>query len=336
MHLKIPYFPSLVLKFYIKMTGNFKREIKLRTAYIGHPTCYEHDTGPGHPENARRLYAIDDKLVSAQLFDFLRQYDAPEATREQLLRVHDAAYLAQLEARIPKVGHLFLDPDTVVCPESLKAARHAAGAVILAVDLLMSGEMQNAFCSVRPPGHHAEPTQPLGFCLFNNIAVGAAHALETHGLRRIAILDFDVHQGNGTELMFMDDQRVVFCSTFQHPFYPFTPVPDITERMVCIPLPATAKSEQFRSAVTDNWLPAVHRFKPEMIFVSAGFDAHQDDDMSGVSLTDADFRWITRQIIALAEEYAQGRIISVLEGGYEFDSLARCTEAHIRLLMGLH
>ena len=308
----------------------------MRTAYISHPACYNHDTGPGHPENARRLYAIDDKLVSTQLIDFLRQYDAPEVTREQLLRVHEAAYLAELEARIPEEGHLFLDPDTVICPDSLKAAKRAAGAVVLAVDLLMRGEKQNAFCSVRPPGHHAEPTKALGFCLFNNIAVGAAHALAVHGLQRIAILDFDVHQGNGTELMFMDDERVLFCSTFQHPFYPFTPVPDLTERMVCIPLPATAKSEQFRTAVTDYWLPAVERFRPEMIFVSAGYDAHQDDDMSGISLNDADFRWMTEQILRLAEASAAGRIVSVLEGGYEYDSLARCVETHIRMLMGLH
>jgi acetoin utilization deacetylase AcuC-like enzyme len=308
----------------------------LRTAYISHPECHDHNTGPGHPENSRRLSSIEDRLVSTQLFDFLRHFDAPEATQEQLLRVHEPGYLARLEAQTPVEGLANLDPDTVISPASLHAAKHAAGAVVLAVDLLMGGELQNAFCSVRPPGHHAEPGRAMGFCLFNNIGVGAAHALDVHGMQRIAILDFDVHQGNGTEQMFMDDSRVLFCSTFQHPFYPFTPVPEITNQMVCIPLAATARSEQFRAAVTDYWIPAVERFRPEMIFVSAGFDAHQDDDMSGVSLVDADFRWISEQIVNLSEDSAAGRVVSVLEGGYELDSLARCVESHIRVLMGLH
>jgi acetoin utilization deacetylase AcuC-like enzyme len=308
----------------------------LRTAYISHEECYNHDTGPVHPERAGRLYAIDDILVSAGLFDFLRQFDAPEVTSEQLLRVHDAGYLSWLETQIPEEGLSYLDPDTPISPASLHAARRAAGAVVLAVDLLMQGDIQNAFCSVRPPGHHAEHDRAMGFCLFNNIAVGAAHALESHGMQRIAILDFDVHQGNGTEQMFRDDERVLFCSTFQHPFYPNTPVPELTERMVCLPLPATARSAQFRAAVKDFWLPAVERFRPEMFFVSAGFDAHQDDDMSGISLNDADFRWISKQIVQLAADSAEGRIVSVLEGGYELGSLSRCVEAHIRVLMGLH
>lgn len=308
----------------------------MRTAYISHPDCHAHDAGPGHPESARRLYAIEDRLVSARLFDFLRHVDAPEVSRQQLLRVHGADYLERIAALMPQAGYVRLDLDTVLSPGTLKAARRAAGAVVAAVDLLMRGELVNAFCSVRPPGHHAERAQAMGCCIYNNIAVGAAHALEAYGLQRIAILDFDVHQGNGTEQIFMDDERVIFCSTFQHPFYPYTPVPDITERMVSVPLAAIAKSDAFRTAVSEHWLPALARFRPEMIFVSAGFDAHQDDDMSGVSLTDADFRWVTEQIVQQAERSAAGRIVSVLEGGYDLHSLARCVETHIRVLMGLH
>lgn len=308
----------------------------LRTAYISHPACREHDTGPGHPENASRLYAIDDKLVASQLFDFLRHVDAPEVSDEQLKLVHDGEYLARLKDSMPHDGYAHLDPDTVISPGTLNAAKRAAGAVVLAVDLLMQGELKNAFCAVRPPGHHAESSRAMGFCLYNNVAVGAAYALEHYGLRRIAIVDFDVHQGNGTERIFMDDERVLFCSTFQHPFYPYSPLLEMTDRMVSVPLEATAKSEVFRSAVTNHWLPALTRFKPEMIFVSAGFDAHQDDDMSGVSLTDGDYRWVSEQIVQTAENSASGRIVSVLEGGYELDSLARCVEIHIRVLMGLH
>jgi acetoin utilization deacetylase AcuC-like enzyme len=308
----------------------------LRTAYISHPACHEHDTGPGHPENASRLYAIDDKLVASQLFDFLRHIDAPEVTDAQLKLVHDTAYLAHVKTSMPDDGYAHLDPDTVISPGTLQAAKRAAGAVVLAVELLMEGDVANAFCAVRPPGHHAESSRAMGFCIYNNVAVGAAHALEHYGLQRIAILDFDVHQGNGTEQIFMHDDRVLFCSTFQHPFYPNTPLLEITDRMVSVPLEATAKSEEFRAAVTDNWLPALARFQPQMIFVSAGFDAHQDDDMSGIRLTDTDYRWVTQQIVQAADRSASGRIVSVLEGGYELHSLARSVEAHIRVLMGLH
>ncbi|MDJ0805703.1 MAG: histone deacetylase family protein [Gammaproteobacteria bacterium] len=308
----------------------------MRTAYISHSDCLAHETGTGHPENARRLTAIQDRLVSAHLFDFLRHLDAPQATDQQLLRVHSADYLTRLQDLLPERGLANLDPDTKLSAQSLQAARRAAGAVVMAVDRILGGELQNAFCAVRPPGHHAERARGMGFCLCNNVAVGAAQAMEVHGLSRVAIIDFDVHQGNGTEQIFMDDRRVLFCSTFQHPFYPYTPLLDITDRMVSVPLAATAKSTAFRAAVTEHWLPALVRFKPEMLFVSAGFDAHEDDDMSGVSLTDADFQWVTEQLMRVADASASGRIVSVLEGGYELHSLARCVERHIRLLMGLH
>jgi acetoin utilization deacetylase AcuC-like enzyme len=308
----------------------------VKTAYITHPDCHDHDTGSAHPESAQRLSAIEDSFIEHRLWDFLKSVDAPEVTREQLLRVHSPRHLKNVESRMPQKGYARLDQDTVVSPGSLLAARRAAGAVVAAVDLVMDGTLDNAFCGVRPPGHHAERNRVLGFCLYNNIAVGAAHALEAHGLERIAILDFDVHQGNGTEDIFIGDDRVLYCSVFEHPFFPFTRPPENSERVISIPLEATAKSAQFRLAIHEHWLPALERFKPQMIFVSAGFDAHQDDDMSHVSLTDGDFRWVAEEIVKVARRHASGRVISVLEGGYEIHSLARCVETHVRVLMGLH
>ena len=308
----------------------------MSTAYISHPDCHAHDTGEGHPESARRLSAIEDKFISSGLADFISSFEAPEVTRSQLLRVHTAGHLETVEAMMPRQGYAHIDPDTVVSPATLQAAKRAAGAVVLAVDLLMSDGLKNAFCCVRPPGHHAESARAMGFCIYNNIAVGAAHALEAHGVKKVAIIDFDVHQGNGTEEIFLDDDRVLYCSTFQHPFYPYTPLPEDSDRNVSVPLEATARGAEFRAAVSDHWLPALERFQPEMIFISAGFDAHQDDDMSGVSLTDADFRWVTEQIVQIAGIFASGRVVSVLEGGYELNSLARCVEMHVRVLMGLH
>jgi acetoin utilization deacetylase AcuC-like enzyme len=294
-----------------------------------------HDTGQGHPECSSRLAAIEDQLLLSGLTDFLRNVDAPAVTQAQLLRAHTADHLATMEAVMPSDGFARLDPDTVISAGTLQAAKRAAGAVISAVDLLMKDNLDNAFCCVRPPGHHAESDRALGFCIFNNVAVGVTHALETYGLQRIAVLDFDVHQGNGTENILIGDERVLYCSIFQHPFFPFTPPPENSELVVSVPLDATAKSEEFRAAITDHWLPALRTFKPEMIFVSAGFDAHRDDDMSFVSLTDADFQWVTEHIVQLAGESASGRIVSVLEGGYELNSLARCVETHLRVLMGL-
>jgi acetoin utilization deacetylase AcuC-like enzyme len=275
-------------------------------------------------------------MISSRLADVLIFMDAPEGTREQLLRVHDGDYIDDIEARIPVDGHASLDPDTIISPGSLAAARHAAGAAVAAVDLVMAGDVDNAFCCVRPPGHHAERRRAMGFCLFNNVAVGAAHALDAHGLSRVAIIDFDVHHGNGTEDIFENDKRVLFCSTFQHPFYPFTPLRENSPNRVSVPLDASARSAEFRAAVTDHWLPALERFAPEMIFISAGFDAHVADEMSAVSLVDDDYRWVSEEIVSIAAETASKRIVSMLEGGYELQSLARCTELHLRVLMGQH
>jgi acetoin utilization deacetylase AcuC-like enzyme len=208
----------------------------------------------------------------------------------------------------------------------------AAGAVVLATDLVLNGKADNAFCAVRPPGHHAESDRAMGFCLFNNIAAGVAHAVAHHRLQRVAILDFDVHHGNGSEEIFRDNSHVMLCSTFQHPFYPYSGADSTTERMINVPLPRGSGGGVFRQAVTDHWLPALERFKPDMIFVSAGFDAHRDDDMAQLQLEDEDYVWITRQIKAIAGKYSHGRIVSALEGGYELQSLGRCVAAHIRVL----
>jgi acetoin utilization deacetylase AcuC-like enzyme len=307
----------------------------LAFAYISHHECLQHDTGEGHPENARRISAIDDRLIATGLRDVIQYFDAPEVTEEELLRVHTRTYLESLKSMAPESGHFRVDPDTVISPGSLRAARRAAGAAIMGVDLVMSGEAASAFCCVRPPGHHAESNRAMGFCLYNNIAVGVAHALANYDLGKVAIIDFDVHQGNGSEEIFGDDERVLFCSTFQHPFYPFTPLLENTAHRVNVTLAAGAGTAEFRAAVSEHWLPALSAFKPEMIFVSAGFDAHRDDDMSYVNLSDADFRWVTEQIVDVARTSASGRVVSTLEGGYELHSLARCVETHIRVLMGL-
>lgn len=306
----------------------------MRTAYINHSDCLAHDTGPGHPESAARLHAIEDHLIETQLHDLLRHLDAREATRAELMRVHAADYVDALAAAPASAGLRHLDPDTVIGPRSLRAARRAAGALLVAVDDIVAGESDNAFCAVRPPGHHARPRQAMGFCIYNNIAVGVAHALEAHGLERVAILDFDVHHGNGTEEMFADDPRVMLCSSFQHPFYPHVPCRENGSRIVCAPLPAAAGSAEFRSAVETRFLPALERFRPQMLFLSAGFDAHRDDDMAALNFTDADYAWVTRRALEVARRHAGNRIVSTLEGGYDLDALAESVSAHLEVMAG--
>lgn len=302
------------------------------TAYISHSDCLKHDQGGYHPESPQRLIAIENELNASGLLAKLRRYDAPLATTEQLARVHKPDYIESIRQTAPAAGLIALDADTAMNPFSLNAALRAAGAVTLASDLVLTNQANNAFCAVRPPGHHAESDRAMGFCLFNNVAVGVAHAIERYHVQRVAILDFDVHHGNGSEEIFRDDPRVMLCSTFQHPFYPYSGANSGSDRMINVPLRRDADGAVFRKAVSEYWLPALDRFKPEMIFVSAGFDAHRDDDMSQVYLSDDDYIWITQQIRAIADQYSQGRIVSVLEGGYELRSLARCVAAHIRVL----
>jgi acetoin utilization deacetylase AcuC-like enzyme len=307
----------------------------MHTALIRHRDCLLHDMGAHHPECSARLHAIEDQLIASGLIGYLVEREAPLATREQLARVHSEDYLDALEASVPAKGLVHLDPDTAMNPHSLPAGRRAAGAVVHATDLVLRAEVRNAFCCVRPPGHHAERSRAMGFCFFNNVAVGAAHALDAHGLERVAVADFDVHHGNGTEDVFRDDSRVLMVSTFQHPFYPYSGIEGRSDRMVNIPLPAYSDGSTFREAVESWWLPALDRFRPEMLFISAGFDAHREDDMASLSLVEADYAWVTTRLKDVAERHCRGRIVSVLEGGYALSALGRSVAAHVRVLADL-
>ncbi|KIO48906.1 histone deacetylase family protein [Nitrosospira sp. NpAV] len=304
----------------------------MRTAFISHPDCLLHDMGPHHPERPARLKAIEEELTASGLMDRLERHVAPLATLEQLRRVHTPEYIASLVAKTPSTGIAYLDPDTTMNPHSLAAAYRAAGAVILAADLVIGGHAANAFCSIRPPGHHAERDRAMGFCLINNIAVGVAHAIQAHALDRVAIVDFDVHHGNGTEDIFRDDPRVMMVSTFQHPFYPYSGIAGRSARMVNIPLTAGGNGNTFRAAVSEFWLPALKKFKPQMLFISAGFDAHQDDDLASLNLLEADYAWVTERIKEIARAYANNWIVSALEGGYALPALGRSVVAHLKVL----
>ena len=304
----------------------------MRTAYLTHDSYRQHEMGAQHPESPERLHAINDQLIASGILDHLIHYEAQAATKEQLARIHNADYLDWIFSQAADGGLILLDGDTSMNQFSLNAALHAAGAVVEAVDLVMSGEVENAFCAVRPPGHHAGRDGASGFCIFNNIAVGAAHALNHYGLKRVAILDFDVHHGDGTEDIFHDDPRVMLCSSFRHPFYPFKGAASSNDHIINVPLAAGTNGEAFRNAITEHWLPALERFKPEFIFVSAGFDAHIDDDMGGLALKEPDYLWITEIIKQLAGKYAKNRIVSSLEGGYELHALGRSVMTHIKSL----
>lgn len=306
----------------------------MHTAYISHALCLKHDMGVQHPECPARIQAIEDRLIATGMMDLLQRYEAPEATQEQLLRVHAPEYLQHIAELAPREGMVALDGDTLMNPYTYSAALRSAGAVVEAVDLVMGGAVENAFCCVRPPGHHAERSQGMGFCIFNNVAVGAAHALARHGLQRVAIADFDVHHGNGTEDIFRDDPRVMLCSTFQHPFYPYSGADTANAHIVNVPLAAGTKSEGFRAAVEQHWLPALDSFRPELLLISAGFDAHRDDDMSMLGLGDNDYDWVTEKLMGVAARHAGKRIVSVLEGGYELNSLARAVLVHLKRLSG--
>ncbi len=307
----------------------------MSTAFIRHRDCLRHDMGAHHPECADRLHAIEDQLIASGLIGYLQEHQAPLADRDHLARVHSDDYIDQIWASVPQNGLVHLDPDTAMNPHTLDAALRAAGAGVLATDLVVQGEAPNAFCCVRPPGHHAERERAMGFCFFNNVAVAAAHALEHHGLERVAVVDFDVHHGNGTEDIFRNDRRVLMVSTFQHPFYPYSGIEGRSDRMVNIPLPAYSDGARFRAAVESWWLPALDAFAPQMLFISAGFDAHREDDMASLALTEADYAWVTEQIKSVAERHAHGRIVSLLEGGYALSALGRSVVAHLRTLADL-
>lgn len=303
-------------------------------AYISHPDCQLHDAGPHHPERPARLSAINDRLIATGLDMALHHYNAPLVERELLEAVHDAAYVERLYEMSPDEGVIWVEGDTAMGKHTLTAALRAAGAAVLGVDLLMSGKASKVFCGVRPPGHHAERARAMGFCFFNNVAIGAWHALANHGLERVAIIDFDVHHGNGTEDIYAGDDRVLLCSTFQHPFYPHTGDDCDAANVVNVPLPAGADGAAFQRAVEQHWLPRLAAFAPQMILVSAGFDAHQADYMAQLNLVDSDYIWVTRRLCEQADVSAGGKILSSLEGGYELHALARSVEAHIKAFFG--
>ena len=309
----------------------------MSTSYITHPDCLRHEMGAGHPESPERLNAVNEHMRAAGLLDTLHCLPAPLAEADDLKRVHRSSYVDLIFEHAPSEGYVQLDPDTAMNAHSLAAARRAAGAGIRAVDELMAATSDNAFCAVRPCGHHATRTRSMGFCIFNNVAVAAAYALDKKGLQRVAIVDFDVHHGNGTEDIFSTPQwqeRVLMASFFQHPFYPYSGTEAPAPNMVNVPLPAGSGGAAARKAVTEQWLPALTAFGPQMILISAGFDAHRDDLLGGLKLVEADYEWITHELMTLAARCSQGRIVSMLEGGYNLDALGRSAVAHVQALAG--
>lgn len=289
-----------------------------------------------HPEHPHRLEAVLAALEAPE-FSEVRRREAPRASLEQLQGVHPHAYVEAILAAVPDSGQVALDPDTLLTPGSGEAALHAAGAVCAAVDAVLAEEADNAFCAVRPPGHHAEPHRAMGFCLFNNIAVGALHARQAHRLHRIAVVDFDVHHGNGTQEAFWDDPDLFYASTHQMPLYPGTGAASergVGQNILNLPLPPGAGSEEFRTAVSQQIMPNLVKFDPDFLFISAGFDGHARDPLAGLSLSEADFHWATRELVRFAEHACRGRVVSVLEGGYDPDALGLSAAAHVRAMMG--
>ncbi|WP_127806539.1 histone deacetylase family protein [Hydrogenophaga sp. NH-16] len=304
------------------------------SAFISHADCARHDMGAHHPECPERLGAINDHLLVKGLLDYMVPYDAPLATEEQLGRAHASLYVKEIFDAAPTEGLRAVDPDTNMCPHTLQAALRAAGAAVQATDLVLAGEAPTAFCNIRPPGHHAERSAAMGFCFFNNVAVGIRHALDVHHLERVALIDFDVHHGNGSEDIFRGDERVLMCSIFEKGLYPFNGEQAVGPNMVNVGLPSRSGSDAFRAAVMEHWLPALEAFRPQLVYISAGFDAHREDDMGNLGLVEADYAWVTQQLMKVAEKHCHGRVISCLEGGYVLSPLARSVAAHVRVLIG--
>jgi acetoin utilization deacetylase AcuC-like enzyme len=291
--------------------------------------------GAGHPECPDRVAAIANRLLMRGVLDHMDVFDAPAATPEQIECAHDLRYLLELQALSPASGYVAIDPDTMMNPHTLEAALHAAGALVLATDLVLAKDYTRVFCNVRPPGHHAGRGAAAGFCFLNNAVIGIRHALDEFHLERVALVDFDVHHGNGSEDILAGDDRVLMVSTFESGLYPFCGNRPLAQNMCNVPLEAYSGGEHLRAAVSDRWLPALREFSPQMIFVSAGFDAHREDEMSHLLWCDEDYHWVTRQIAALADESCNGRVVSTLEGGYHLGALARSAELHVRALIEL-
>jgi acetoin utilization deacetylase AcuC-like enzyme len=315
-----------------------------KTGYFTHPDCRRHEMGPGHPECPERLDAIEDRLLATGVMDALDRREAPLVSTDDVALAHSQGHVDAIRELAEDIAtevagggrpYGVIDPDTAMNPETWNAIRRAAGAVVSAVDAVMAGEVDNAFCAVRPPGHHACRSRAMGFCIFNSVAIGAAYALKKYGLERVAIVDFDVHHGNGTEDIFSGDDRVLMVSFFQHPFYPYSGAGQHADNMVNVPVPAYTKGAAIREIVEDRWIPRLEAFKPQMIFISAGFDAHREDDLGQMGLVEADYAWMTKRIKEVAAKYAQGRVVSSLEGGYNLSALGRSVEAHVRALADL-
>lgn len=315
-----------------------------KTGYFSHRACWKHEMGPDHPESPERLDAIEDRLLISGVRDALEQREAPRAEPAVLSRAHDDAYLQALQAHGEQLEqarlrgdapYAHIDADTALNPHTWTAALHSVGAAVAATDAVLAGTLENAFCAVRPPGHHATRNQAMGFCFLNNVAIAALHALEHHRLQRVAIVDFDVHHGNGTEQILSGDPRVLMVGIFQHPFFPFCGDQHPADNMCNVPVPAYTAGAPIREIVETQWLPRLAAFRPEMIFVSAGFDGHREDDMGQWRLTEQDYAWLTDRIKDIARRFAQGRIVSCLEGGYALDALGRSVEAHVRVLADL-
>ena len=312
-----------------------------KTGYYSHSLFRKHEMGPGHPECPERLSAIEDRLLISGVFDALERIDAPQATWEDIELAHDRMYVASLRGLTERLleeqqaggpDYAQIDTDTSINASTFDAARHSAGAALAATDAVLSGELENAFCAIRPPGHHACRDKAMGFCFFNNVAIAALHAVNRRNLERVAVIDFDVHHGNGTENILAGDDRVLMVSFFQHPFYPYSGDKEPASNMLNVPMPAYTKGMEVREMIEMMWLPRLEAFKPEMIFISAGFDAHREDDMGQMGLTENDYTWITEKIKDVARRFSKGRIVSCLEGGYMMSPLARSVEAHLRVL----
>ena len=306
----------------------------MTTLLYTHPGCLEHDPGRHHPESPARLQAVLAALEQPE-FSRLERHEAPEAAVDDLARVHPRRHIGRILGAVPKSGHVGIDADTVLSSGSGAAALRAAGAVVAAVDAVVEKKADNAFCAVRPPGHHAEPERAMGFCLFNNAAIGALRAREVHGLQRVAVVDFDVHHGNGTQAAFEIDDSLFYASTHQYPLYPGTGAASETGRgnIVNVPLRPMSGSSEFRVGVTQRILPALDAFRPELMLVSAGFDAHQSDPLAQLMLKESDYTWITEKLLEIAYRHADGRLVATLEGGYDLRALASSAAAHVRVLM---
>ncbi|WP_374564388.1 histone deacetylase family protein [Ideonella sp.] len=311
----------------------------MTTAYFSHPDCRAHDMGRGHPECPARLDAIEDHLLATGLDIALTRFDAPLVRHEDLALAHTTGYVAELSEFMEQAAalgeHRSVDPDTSVSPATWQAAMRAAGAAVAATEAVIDGRAENAFCAIRPPGHHATRSRAMGFCFFNNVAIAARYALDVRGLQRVAIVDFDVHHGNGTEDIIANDERVLMASFFQDQLYPFSGGVPLGTNMVNLPVPAYTRGGEIRELIEANWMPRLEAFRPQMVFISAGFDAHREDELGQLGLVEADYEWITRRLVDLAQRHAHGRIVSCLEGGYALSALARSVAAHLRVLAGV-